>query len=134
MPRIIYTQEQKTEIIKKAKEIGAAAAAKAEGVSYPTVLKWMKENGASAAEKVKNLPGDSVAVLDTQIKSVESDIDKLCGEIAEKKEELKALRKAKEKAEKVEKAAAEAAQKKAIIDAVLKSGLSLEEVVARLQE
>ena len=124
MPRKSYTIEQKEEIIKKAKEMGAAATSKAEGVSYPTVLKWMKEEAGSTVEKVKNLPGESVAALDNQIKSVESDIDKLNGEIAEKKEELRVLKKAREKADKVERAAVEAAQKKAIIDAVLKSGLS----------
>ena len=59
-----YTAEQKEAVINRAREIGAAAAAKAEGVSYQTVLKWMKE-------EVSSLPADTISSLDRQIEQTE---------------------------------------------------------------
>ena len=59
-----YTAEQKEAVINRAREIGAAAFAKAEGVSYQTVLKWMKE-------EVSSLPADTISSLDRQIEQTE---------------------------------------------------------------
>ena len=126
-----YTFEQKAEVIKKAAAIGAAAAAKAEGVSYPTVLKWVKENGQATVDKAMKLPADAMAALDEQIATTEAEIDevekeieKLKAEMAEKKAALKELKKAREKAVKLE-------QK--LVDEILKSGKPIEEILSLLQ-
>lgn len=135
-----YTSEQKEEIIKKAATIGAAAAAKAEGVSYPTVLKWVKENGEATARKVKSLPTETVAAIDEQIAvteneigELEKEIERLKGEVAVRKTALKELNKAREKAGRVEQKAAEAAQKKELVEEILKSGKPIEEILSLLQ-
>ena len=130
MPRVIYTKEQKTEIIKIAKEIGAAAAAKENNVSYPTVLRWMK----NSSEAVKIKPKNTLTSIDAQIKSCEEEIADLTKELNSKKATLKSLRKAREKAEKAEKAAREAAEAEKIVKEILKSGKSMEEVMTLLSE
>ena len=121
-----YTTEQKEAVINRAREIGAAAAAKAEGVSYPTVLKWMKE-------EVSSLPADTISSLDRQIEQTEKEIEELNADLAKKKAALKALKKAREKAEKVERKAAEAAEKKELVETILKSGRPVEEILSLLQ-
>ena len=121
-----YTTEQKEAVINRAREIGAVAAAKAEGVSYPTVLKWMKE-------EVSSLPADTISSLDRQIEQTEKEIEELNADLAKKKAALKALKKAREKAEKVERKAVEAAEKKELVETILKSGRPVEEILSLLQ-
>ena len=121
-----YTTEQKEAVINRAREIGAVAAAKAEGVSYPTVLKWMKE-------EVSSLPADTISSIDGQIEQTEKEIEELNADLAKKKAALKALKKAREKAEKVERKAVEAAEKKELVETILKSGRPVEEILSLLQ-
>ena len=128
-----YTTEQKEAVINRAREIGAAAAAKTEGVSYPTVLKWMKESVAAAAEKIVSLPADTISSIDGQIEQTEKEIEELNADLAKKKAALKALKKACEKAEKVERKAVEAAEKKELVETILKSGRPVEEILSLLQ-
>ena len=128
-----YTTEQKEAVINRAREIGAAAAAKTEGVSYPTVLKWMKESVAAAAEKIVSLPADTISSIDGQIEQTEKEIEELNADLAKKKAALKALKKAREKAEKVERKAVEAAEKKELVETILKSGRPVEEILSLLQ-
>ena len=128
-----YTTEQKEAVINRAREIGAAAAAKTEGVSYPTVLKWMKESVAAAAEKIVSLPADTISSIDGQIEQTEKEIEELNADLAKKKAALKALKKAREKAEKAEQKAAEAAEKKELVETILKSGRPVEEILSLLQ-
>jgi transposase-like protein len=128
-----YTTEQKEAVINRAREIGAAAAAKTEGVSYPTVLKWMKESVAAAAEKIVSLPADTISSIDGQIEQTEKEIEELNADLAKKKAALKALKKAREKAEKAERKAVEAAEKKELVETILKSGRPVEEILSLLQ-
>ena len=121
-----YTTEQKEAVINRAREIGAAAAAKAEGVSYQTVLKWMKE-------EVSSLPAGTISSIDGQIEQTEKEIEELNADLAKKKAALKALKKAREKAEKVERKAVEAAEKKELVETILKSGRPVEEILSLLQ-
>ena len=121
-----YTTEQKEAVINRAREIGAVAAAKAEGVSYPTVLKWMKE-------EVSSLPAGTISSIDGQIEQTEKEIEELNADLAKKKAALKALKKAREKAEKVERKAVEAAEKKELVETILKSGRPVEEILSLLQ-
>ena len=122
-----YTTEQKEAVINRAREIGAAAAAKTEGVS------WMKESVAAAAEKIVSLPADTISSIDGQIEQTEKEIEELNADLAKKKAALKALKKAREKAEKVERKAAEAAEKKELVETILKSGRPVEEILSLLQ-
>ena len=121
-----YTTEQKEAVINRAREIGAAAAAKTEGVSYPTVLKWMKE-------EVSSLPAGTISSIDGQIEQTEKEIEELNADLAKKKAALKALKKAREKAEKVERKAVEAAEKRELVETILKSGRPVEEILSLLQ-
>jgi transposase-like protein len=121
-----YTTEQKEAVINRAREIGAAAAAKAEGVSYQTVLKWMKE-------EVSSLPAGTISSIDGQIEQTEKEIEELNADLAKKKAALKALKKAREKAEKAERKAVEAAEKKELVETILKSGRPVEEILSLLQ-
>ena len=127
-----YTTEQKEAVINRAREIGAVAAAKAEG-GYPTVLKWMKESVAAAAEKIVSLPAGTISSIDGQIEQTEKEIEELNADLAKKKAALKALKKAREKAEKVERKAVEAAEKKELVETILKSGRPVEEILSLLQ-
>jgi hypothetical protein len=128
-----YTTGQREAVFNRAREIAAAAVAKAEGVSYPTVLKWMKESGAAAAEKIVSLPAGTISSIDGQIDQTEKEIEELNADLAKKKAALKALKKAREKAEKVERKAAEAAEKKELVETILKSGRPVEEILSLLQ-
>ena len=126
MPRNAYTPRQKREIIKKAKTIGAAAAAKESGVSYNTVLRWMKENE-------KPLPQNTQMGFDLEIATIKTEIEKLTKQLSEKKAELKTLLKEKEKEEKAEKAACEAAEMKALVRKIVESGKPVDEVIELLR-
>lgn len=124
MPRKIAS-EKKAAVLKRVAEIGAAAAAREAGVSYQSVLKWAKEG----AEKVTAIPGDTVEKIDAQIKETEEKIGKAEGTLKVLKAELKALQKAKAKAEKEQALINEAENKKQVVEAFLKSGKSVEEVL-----
>ena len=134
MPRIIYTPEQKAEIIKKAKEIGATTAAKMEGVSYPTVLKWMKEETTGAVAKVKDVPKNASAALDAQIEACEAEIEEMTKELSSKRAELKSLLRARDKAEKAEAKDREARETEKLVKEILKSGRPIDEVLSLLSE
>ena len=118
MPRNAYTPRQKREIIKKAKTIGAAAAAKESGVSYNTVLRWMKENE-------KPLPQNTQMGFDLEIATIKTEIEKLTAQLNEKRTELKTLKKEKE--------AREAAEMKALMRKIVESGKTVDEVLELLQ-
>ena len=141
MPRIIYTPEKKAEIVKKAASIGAAAAAKEAGVGYQTVLKWVKETAspavANAGKKITNATEDVIADLDEKINSVQQEIDQLTEAINVKKTELKALQKEKSKAEKILEKENEirkaAEEKEQILEALVKSNKSLDDILAFLK-
>ena len=119
-------------------------AAKEAGVSYGTVLKWMKEAPASAkssiksaAKDVEKISVDTVAALDKEVETKEAEIEKITVELNEKKSALKELKKAKEKAEKVLEKEAEikkaAQEKEQLLDALKNSNKSFDEILAFLK-
>lgn len=132
MARIIYTPEQKTRIMESAAAIGATAAAKENGVSYATVLKWMKETKDTVSEKAKDISAGTVKAINGQISSLEQEIADLTQQLNEKKAELKTLQKAREKAEKLAAKEKDAAETKKLVNAIMKSGKSVEEVLTLL--
>jgi flagellar biosynthesis chaperone FliJ len=81
----------------------------------------------------KSLPADTISSLDRQIEQTEKEIEELNADLAKKKAALKALKKTREKAEKVEQKAAELAEKKELVDTILKSGRPVEEILSLLQ-
>ena len=149
MARIIYTPEKKEEILKAVAAVGAAKAAKENGVSYATVLKWAKEASGAAIEEgkkavktaakvVEDVSVGALESINAQIEATEADIEQLSEELAAKKAALKDLQKAKAKAEKIlekqeemRKAEEERAQ---VLDALKNSDKSLEEILAFLEK
>ena len=132
-----YTPEEKAHILARASEIGAAAAAREAGVSYNGVLKWMKkgkESVQSGAEKIATLPGEKIELLSAEISSKEEEIGNLEETLKNKKAELKALLKAKGKAEKEKELFDAAEQKKKLVEAVMNSGRSAEEIMEFLNK
>ena len=130
-----YTPEEKAHVIARAAEIGAAAAAREAGVSYNGVLKWMHA-GISPVNAVKGmeLTGDLVERLSAQIESKEEEIQNLEASLKDRKTELKELLKAKVKAEKEKEAAKAAEEKKKLVEAVMSSGRSMEEILEFLNK
>ena len=130
-----YTPEEKAHVIARAAEIGAAAAAREAGVSYNGLLKWMHA-GISPVNAVKGmeLTGDLVERLSAQIESKEEEIQNLEASLKDRKTELKALLKAKVKAEKEKEAAKAAEEKKKLVEAVMSSGRSMEEILEFLNK
>ena len=110
-----YTPEEKAKVIARAAEIGAAAAAREAGVSY---------NG--------EMTGDLVESLSAQISSKEEEIREIEESLKGRKGELKELLKAKAKAEKEKEKVKEAEEKKKVVEAVLNSGRSVEEIMSFL--
>ena len=102
-----FTDEDKARILARVAEIGAAAAAREAGVSYNSVLRWVHEGPANAVKKGVEMTGD----LD-----------------------LKALLKAKAKAEKEKEQFEAAEQKKQLVEAVMNSGKSVDEIIAFLNK
>ena len=99
------------------------------------MLKWVKESSEAATntvEKIKTVPANTVKEIDKQIAGVEAEIKVITDQLKEKKTELAGLKKAREKALKAQQAEKDLAEKKKIVDAVLKSGKSVEEVLALL--
>ena len=128
-----YTPEEKARIIARAAEIGAAAAAREAGVSYNGLLKWMHA-GKESAVKGMELTGDLVEKIGAQISMKEEEIKELEESLKGRKAELKALLKAKGKAEKEKEAAKAAEEKKKLVEAVMNSGRSMEEILEFLNK
>ena len=140
MPRK-YTKEEKTHILALVAEIGAVAAAKETGASYQIVLKWMKENTTSFDGSVKDgvskfatFPAEVVEKLNAEIENKEEEIKGLEETLKMRKAELRELQKAKVKAEKEKELFEAAEEKKKIVEAVMKSGRSAEEIMEFLKK
>ena len=129
-----YTPEEKAHVIARAAEIGAAAAAREAGVSYNGLLKWMHAGKASAVKVGMEMTGDLVEKIGAQIESKEEEIQNLEASLKDRKAELKELLKAKVKAEKEKEAAKAAEEKKKLVEAVMSSGRSMEEILEFLNK
>ena len=129
-----YTPEEKANVIARAAEIGAAAAAREAGVSYNGLLKWMHAGKESAVKSGMELTGDLVEKIGAQIESKEEEIQNLEASLKDRKVELKELLKAKGKAEKEKEAAKAAEGKKKLVEAVMNSGRSMEEILEFLNK
>jgi len=130
-----YTPEEKAHVIARAAEIGAAAAAREAGVSYNGVLKWIhagKEGVKSGVEKIAALPDEKIELLNDQISAKEEEIREIEESLKGRKGELKELLKAKAKAEKEKERVKAAEEKKKVVEAVLNSGRSMEEIMSFL--
>ena len=128
-----YTPEEKAHVIARAAEIGAAAAAREAGVSYNGLLKWMHA-GKESVKSGMGLTGDLVEKIGAQIESKEEEIQNLEASLKDRKTELKELLKAKVKAEKEKEAAKAAEEKKKLVEAVMNSGRSMEEILEFLNK
>ena len=128
-----FTDEDKARILARVAEIGAAAAAREAGVSYNSVLKWMK-GSATTIKKGVEMTGDLVERLNAQISLKEEGIKELEEALKGKKADLKALLKAKAKAEKEKEQFEAAEQKKQLVEAVMNSGKSVDEIIAFLNK
>ena len=126
-----YTPEEKAHVIARAAEIGAAAAAREAGVSYNGLLKWMHA-GKESIKSGMELTGDLVERLSAQIEAKEEEIREIEAALKDRKAELKELLKAKVKAEKEMAKAAE--EKKKLVEAVMSSGRSMEEILEFLNK
>ena len=129
-----YTSEEKARILARATEIGAAAAAREAGVSYNGLLKWMHAGKASAVKAGMEMTGDLVERLSAQISMKEEEIKEIEEALKGRKAELKELLKAKGKAEKEKEAAKAAEEKKKLVEAVMNSGRSMEEILEFLNK
>jgi transposase-like protein len=129
-----YNPEEKARILARAAEIGAAAAAREAGVSYNGLLKWMHAGKASAVKAGMEMTGDLVERLSAQISMKEEEIKELEESLKGRKAELKELLKAKVKAEKEKEAAKAAEEKKKLVEAVMSSGRSMEEILEFLNK
>ena len=130
-----YTPEEKARIIARAADIGAAAAAREAGVSYNGVLKWIhagKEGVKSGVEKIAALPDEKIELLNDQISAKEEEIREIEESLKGRKGELKELLKAKAKAEKEKEMVKAAEEKKKVVEAVLNSGRSMDEIMSFL--
>ena len=128
-----FTDEDKARILARVAEIGAAAAAREAGVSYNSVLKWMK-GSANAVKKGVEMTGDLVERLNAQIEAKEEDIQNLEEALKGKKAELRELLKARQKAEKEKELLDAAEKKKKLVEAVLSSGKSVDEIMEFLNQ
>ena len=115
-----YTPEEKAHVIARAAEIGAAAAAREAGVSYNGLLKWMHaaKNPVTAVKSGVEMTGDLVEKIGAQIEAKEEEI-----------REIEAV-----KAEKEKEAAKAAEEKKKLVEAVMNSGRSMEEILEFLNK
>ena len=131
-----YTSEEKAHVIARAAEIGAAAAAREAGVSYNGLLKWMHaaKNPVTAVKAGMEMTGDLVERLSAQIEAKEEEIREIEAALKGRKAELKELLKAKAKAEKEKEKVKEAEEKKQLVEAVMNSGRSMEEILEFLNK
>ena len=138
MTRKSYTNAEKKEILIRAMAIGVGKAAKEYDMSYQTLLNWWKK-------KEEFLGDQSVFGSDTdeKIQYVQAEIDELNEAIKAKKAELKELLKqkakeAREEAKRKEKEAKAEAErkveeeKKQLLNALMESGKSIDEIMAFL--
>ena len=138
MTRKSYTDAEKREILIRAVEIGVGKAAKEYDMSYQTLLNWWKK-------KEEFLGDQSVSGSDTdeKIQYVQAEIDDLNEAVKAKKAELKELLKqkakeAREEAKRKEKEAKAEAErkveeeKKQLLNALMESGKSIDEIMAFL--
>ena len=139
-----YTPEEKAQILARVAEIGGPAAAKEAGIHYNTVLNWMKASTSgnvkgvkdtvkAGAEKLPTHPGEALESINADIAAKEAEIHSLEETLKQKKSELKALQKNKAKAEKEKELFDAAEQKRQLIEAVMNSGKSVEEIMGFLQ-
>ena len=126
-----FTEEEKAKILTRVAEIGAAAAAREAGASYNSVLRWVKE-GPSVKKGVETSAGDLLERLNAQVEAKEEGIKELEEQLKERRAELKALQKAKTKAEKEKEAIDSAEKKKKLVEAVMNSGKSMDEIISFL--
>ena len=99
-------------------------------------LKWMKAAGNSVTNTVKEiggLPGEAVERINAEIAAKEEEIGKIEETLKLRKAELKELQKAKAKAEKEKEKIEAAEQKKQLVEAVMNSGKSVDEILAFLR-
>ena len=129
-----YTPEERAHVIARAAEIGAAAAAWEAGVSYNGLLKWMHAGKASAVKAGVEMTGDLVERLSAQIESKEEEIREIEAALKDRKTELKELLKAKGKAEREKEKVKAAEEKKKLVEAVMNSGRSMEEILEFLNK
>ena len=129
-----YNPEEKAQILARAAEIGAAAAAREAGVSYNGLLKWMHAGKARAVKAGMEMTGDLVERLSAQIEAKEEEIREIEAALKDRKAELKELLKAKAKAEKEKEKVKEAEEKKQLVEAVMNSGRSMEEILEFLNK
>ena len=129
-----YNPEEKAQILARAAEIGAAAAAREAGVSYNGLLKWMHAGKARAVKAGMEMTGDLVERLSAQIEAKEEEIREIEAALKDRKAELKELLKAKVKAEKEKEMAKAAEEKKKLVEAVMSSGRSMEEILEFLNK
>ena len=129
-----YTPEEKAHVIARAAEIGAAAAAREAGVSYNGLLKWMHAGKESAVKSGMEMTGDLVERLSAQISMKEEEIQNMEAALKAGKSERKELLKAKAKAEKEKEKVKEAEEKKQLVEAVMNSGRSMEEILEFLNK
>ena len=90
--------------------------------------------GKESVKSGMELTGDLVERLSAQIESKEEEIQNLEASLKDRKTELKALLKAKVKAEKEKEAAKAAEEKKKLVEAVMSSGRSMEEILEFLKK
>lgn len=137
MPSKTYTPAEKAHILARVSEIGAAAAAKEAGASYQSVLRWVKEGKDTVKdgmEKIAALPGEMVEKVNAEIAAKEEEISNLEEDLKARKRELKELQKAKAKAEKQKEAFEKAEEKKRVVEAVMKSEKSVDEILSFLKK
>ena len=135
MTRKSYTDAEKREILIRAVAIGVGKAAKEYDMSYNTLLNWWK--------KKEEFLGDqpiSGSDTDEKIKYVQDEINSLSETVKAKKAELKELLKqqakeAREEAKRKEKEAKAEAErkveeeKKQLLNALMESGKSIDEIM-----
>ena len=130
-----YTNEEKRAILMRAVEIGVAKAAKEYEMSYQTLLNWWKKKDELIGDQT-----DTVNHINEQIKSIQEEIDNLFETIKTKKTKLKELQKQKakeekeeakrkEKEEKEKAKRKEAEEKQQLLNALLESDKSVDEIL-----
>ena len=133
MPRKIYSQEEKENILTRAAEIGVSKTAKEYSVPYATVAKWMgtstRLNEATDTAALIEVCEREIAALDTSLKTKKAELKALQKQMAEEAKEAEKKREAAAKAEAERKAAED---KKKLIQALSESGKSVDEILAFL--
>ena len=130
-----YTNEEKRAILMRAIEIGVAKAAKEYEMSYQTLLNWWKKK-----DELIGGQADAVNCINEQIKSIQEEIDNLFETIKTKKTKLKELQKQKAKEEREEAKRKEREEKKEaerkaeeekkqLLNALLESDKSVDEIM-----